>query len=78
MTPMISTFLPFPPGEEGDYLDPLSLFRFRDGRPRPWGVTVDDCDPFTGTSSVVTFATRNEAQAFVLAEQRRESATGPL
>jgi hypothetical protein len=64
-----------------DYLPALSMFKFRDGRPRPWAVTVNDDYYGPDAESVcgiVTFDTEEEAEAFILAEQRRQSAVAPL
>ena len=63
-----------------DYLPALSMFKFSDGRPHPWAVTVnDDYGPDADSvSSIVAFDTEEEAEAFILAEQRRQSAVAPL
>ena len=63
-----------------DYLPALSMFKFSDGRPHPWAVTVnDDYGPDADSvCSIVTFDTEEEAEAFILAEQRRQSAVAPL
>jgi len=63
-----------------DYLPALSMFKSSDGRPHPWAVTVNDdygadADNVCG---IVTFDTEEEAEAFILAEQRRQSAVAPL
>ena len=62
--------------DDRDWLEAFSIFHFKDGRPRPWAVTADDCDP--GRGHIATFATKAEAEAFVIAEQRQRSATAPL
>lgn len=61
------------------WLPELSIVHFGDGRPHPWAVTVPDYDSREDSDSIIAvFDTKDEAQAFILAEQRRQSATAPL
>ena len=60
------------------WLPELSIVHFG-GKPHPWAVTAPDYDPREDSDSIIAvFDTKDEAQAFILAHQRRQSATAPL
>jgi hypothetical protein len=54
----------------------LSMFKFNDGQPRPWAVTVNDYGPGADeVSTILTFDTEEEAKAFIAEEKRERGLT---